>query len=237
MKRILTFVFITLLFSFNSCKDKQKSGDPDPDPTQQPTGTTQTEEVSSDLSLFKDIVVTSTAGQTTLTDSCLLSLTTGEVFQLKDGAKYATKVDAIFTTYCGVSLYFPAKIIRCDFSCGTSAMNSIIKGQNWPVYRTGSILLGNGYFSAYPQIFASQWPNIKNAADITNLGYNSLNPANDFSSVIIADTKNCPLPDTLDVSRLFIFVTKEGKRGVIRVKSMTVKTKTSKFVLDIKVQK
>ncbi|MBD2753751.1 VWD domain-containing protein [Spirosoma validum] len=201
--------------------------------------------VSNDVSYFKDVRITVSNSQGNLEDSCLVNLHTGEVYQLKDGAKNANKVDAIVTYYCGIDIRSPANIILCGSSCGVYPTYRMLNDQKWSVYRTG------GYDSkSTPRddnptstnvIAGAQWPNLTSSASLANLPWlNYVQASSNSSSTILvaaADNTNLCVPSYFFSQTLTRFVTQDGKRGVYRVKNFGKKGTGWWVTFDIKIQK
>lgn len=179
-------------------------------------------------------------------DSSLLDIKTGKVFMLKNGATNANGVDLILNGYCSLQFYSPAAVIFCGVSCGVGAVNAKIVAQKWPTYRKAFIdnIVKNevkaGTFHA-GQIASSEWDKLNFAADISNqfnLG-RSLNDPDvylDGQSTLSQEVNDC-IPTAVIDKVLYRFVTQEGKRGLIKIKSLGKKGKGYFIVFDIKVQK
>ena len=201
--------------------------------------------VSNDISYFKDIRITVSNTQGTLEDSCLINMHTGQVYQLKDGAKYADQIDAIATYYCGIDLRSPANIIYCGFSCGVNRTNNVLVGQKWSAYKTGSYeskgFVRDDNPTSSSTIPSTSWSNLISSSSIANLPWlnyiQASSNTNSTSLVLAADNTNLCAPSYFHSQTLTRFITQDGKKGVMRVKNFG-KTSTGWWVtFDVKVQK
>jgi Domain of unknown function (DUF5018) len=177
-----------------------------------------------------------------LQDSCLISYSTGKVFQLKDGAKNAKIIDGFFDGYCGLDMYSIGKIIECGVSCGVGNKNKIIVGQAWPEYRTGAIefITKNEVTATNGQVPYAKWTEANFAADINSIHNNIKlefkNSAN--YSYLVSDVSGSPCIPTNKFDKvLYRIVTQDGKKGLIKLNSFGKKGSGYYVVFDIKIQK
>ncbi|MCF0075204.1 hypothetical protein LZD49_32275 [Dyadobacter sp. CY261] len=196
------------------------------------------------IDYFQNVKVTMSESQDNIEDSCLVNYSTGKVFQLKDGAKYADQIDGLFLIYCGAALYTPQTIITCGGSCGVSRMNGIIVEQKWKDYRRGTI-----EFMAFPRdddptnnslVARNSWSAITSSETIEDAfkkGNGKYTVDNDYtSSNIVSTTNNCK-PDILMNKTLRRFLTQDGRKGLIRLNSFVATEKGYSLTFDIKIQK
>ncbi|KAA9357400.1 C1 family peptidase [Larkinella humicola] len=191
------------------------------------------------LDHFKNIRITVSDKQGVLADSCLVSYRTGEVFQLKDGAKYADKIDGVFmSSICQVSVITPVTLQGCAVGCGTTQTSKTVIDQKWSVYRKGSFETGATSFNDQSQISSSIWENLKTSVDIDQLTFGSYNTPNDTYSIgtLITSSSSCNA-DTFETKILRRFVTQDGKKGLMRLTGRG-KTGTGWWItFDLKIQK
>lgn len=183
----------------------------------------------SNISYFPKMRVTISKDQGVLEDSCLVDYANGRVFQLKDGVKYAQYIDGIFLTYCSISLYTPQTIITCDFSCGTGRTNSVITNPKWSYYRKGQIDGGRN-------VDPSKFDEISSSSEIESIA-TGLNANNTFNFANIVQTNGVCVPTTLLEKTLKIFITNDGKRGLMRIRNWGEKDGKYWIEFDIKIQK
>ncbi|GAB2596825.1 DUF5018 domain-containing protein [Spirosoma areae] len=209
-------------------------------------GSTKVFSVSAATDAYYFATVRMTVNETSdrLTDSCLIDYKTGTVFQLKDGAKYADRIDGLLNGYCNLEMYTPANVILCGGSCGVGKLNGIIVGQKWSTYRKGgvefitknSVTADNGYTSS------DKWNELSFSTDIAALVDKTKLKAEGGAAdyTVVADDAvggaNCA-PSVLFDKVLYRFITQDGKKGVMRMKQLGKKGTGYFIVFDIKIQK
>ncbi len=209
-------------------------------------GSTQVYSVtaSTDAYYFANVRMTVNETDDRLTDSCLIDYKTGTVFQLKDGAKYADRIDGLLNGYCNLELYTPANVILCGGSCGVGKLNRVIVDQKWSTYRKGGIefITKNSVTADNTYASSDQWNGLSFGADIAALvdkaRLKTEGGAADYT--IVADDAvggvNCA-PSVLFDKVLYRIVTQDGKKGVMRMKQLGKKGTGYFIVFDIKIQK
>ena len=198
---------------------------------------------ATDAYYFANIRMTVNETSDRLTDSCLIDYKTGTVFQLKDGAKYADRIDGLLNGYCSLEMYTPANVILCGGSCGVAKLNAVIVGQKWSTYRKGGIefitkntvTADNGYASS------DQWNGLSFSADIAALvdkaKVKTEGGAADYT-IVADDVSGQPcVPSVLFDKVLYRFITQDGKKGVMRMKQLGKKGTGYFIVFDLKIQK
>ena len=189
-------------------------------------------------------------GQRSVNDSSLLSLRTGKVYSLKDGAANAANIDMVLNNYCALELYSPAAIIYCGVGCGVGRVNEIMVGQKWAVYRKSFIdaivrenVVKVGEYQ-YGQIPSTEWGKVSFAADIAKqftigraLTMEKANEYLDGKTHLTEIDNNCT-PTNIYDKPLYRFLTQEGKRGLIKVNKFGKTAKGGYYiVIDIKIEK
>ena len=198
---------------------------------------------ATDAYYFSNIRMTVSETTDKLTDSCLINYRTGQVFQLKDGPKYADQIDGLLNNYCGLEMYSPAGVLYCGVSCGVGKLNSIIVGQKWSTYRKGNIekvFANDGTSpSSIKPLLASIWNNISFGADISKLNDEAKLSINgqDIDSSMLTNTTNDCIPTSLYDKILYRIITQDGKKGILRMKQFGKKGAGYYIVFDIKIQK
>ncbi|WP_020600308.1 VWD domain-containing protein [Spirosoma panaciterrae] len=188
-----------------------------------------------DILEFKNVRITVSKITDTVTDSCLVSFSTGKVYQLKDGPKYADQIDGTFRDYCRPTLFSPSD----HFVNKRSAYLN----PPWNIYRKGTIeTIG------FPADDNSKDPNRVNSAlydfinssnEIENAFYSHYGVFTTDSQTAITTViwgEGCE-PTQLLNTNLRRFLTQDGKKGIIRFTDWGKTANGLWITFDIKIQK
>ena len=198
---------------------------------------------ATDAYFFANIRMTVNETSDRLTDSCLIDYKTGTVFQLKDGVKYADRIDGLLNGYCNLDIYTPRQVIECGGSCGVGKLNGIIVDQKWSAYRNGGIefITKNTVTADNEYVSSDKWNELLYGVDIAALVDKTKIKAEgrypDYTIVADDVTGQPCVPSVLFDKVLYRFITQDGKKGVMRMKQLGKKGTGYFIVFDIKIQK
>lgn len=186
-----------------------------------------------DLNTFNDLTVTILKGAnySKQDQTLLFNATEGKFYKVADGAANAANIDFIFTLYSNnangddVLIFSPARFISWDKFWGN--LVTIIGDQNWSIYKATKI--GTFNTTNYPQ--KTWWDKLNSATDISTL------IAKDFTNITSNYFTLMNKQGTVNDNNIYVFQTRAGKYGIMRVTDGGVKPTTESITFDIKVQK
>lgn len=186
-----------------------------------------------DLNTFNDLTVTILKGAnySKQDQTLLFNATEGKFYKVADGAANAANIDFIFTLFSNnangddVLIFSPARFISWDKFWGN--LVTIIGDQNWSIYKATKI--GTFNTTNYPQ--KTWWDKLNSATDISTL------IAKDFTNITSNYFTLMNKQGTVNDNNIYVFQTRAGKYGIMRVTDGGVKPTTESITFDIKVQK
>ena len=197
--------------------------------------TFKTSDATNDLVLISSVTITVPRGADYSSESQvnLLNLTTGKKYKFSEGAANAQDVDLLFKLYSNSTIYnsdpmqmhSPANVLNDNPYWGNFVTTLI--AQNWSVYK--GTKLGSLSSSSYPP--ATWWGKINTLTDLNTVISNS------YITLYSTDYDVVSSGGDLKDSNLYIFQTKEGKKGIIRITDGGKKATSYTVTIDIKVQK
>jgi hypothetical protein len=233
MKILMRHFYVSTIVCFSLFINCENS----PTPNNTPTAEAVVNVVDTTISSFKNIRLTA-GSKNRLMDSCLLNCATGSVYQLTNGATKANKVDFILNFYSALAFFTPGSVVKCGPSCGVGQVNKIIVSQQWASYRLSDIEVYQTLEQNRKHFLpTANWSEIKSSKDIiTSFKTAKLNKdPNDFLYATMTDIAQ--IPKKLYTEVLYRFVTQEGKKGLIRLKSFGQTGDGWYIVFDLKIQK
>ena len=193
--------------------------------------TFKTANTADDLVQFSNIVMTLKRGDAYSSDDqpAFINLTTGKVYKFGEGKANAANIDLVVKLYSttsvfsgdNVEIHSPSKVLDVDKFWGDFVTKYI--AQDWSVYKATKI----GYVeeSRYP------WAKTNTSSDLASVIKNSfVGLSADAYRVMSSD-------GTVFDNRVFIFQTREGKQGMLRITDGSKKIDSYTVTFDIKVQK
>lgn len=196
----------------------------------------KTSDANDEFKSFNDLTITLVRGDAYSgpNQPGLLQLTTGTFFKLSEGPAKAANVDLIFmlgansaksnfSTFDHVLMYPPSLALDYDKFWGDFPTK--LAAQNWSIYKATKF--SNLNQTSYPP--ATWWAKINTVKDLTTiLGGFNLTP--NRQTAMQAN-------GTVYDNRIYVFQTKEGKYGILRITDGVKKVDSYVVKFDLKVQK
>ena len=193
--------------------------------------TFKTSDASDALNVITGIKMTILRGDAYSSDDqqSFVNLTTGKVYKFSEGAANAANIDLVVklfsnsVKYTGddVQIYSPAKELDDDKYWGDFVTKYI--AQNWSAYKGTKLARLNQ--TDYP------WAKTNTSTDLASVIKNSYVSLSSSSYTIMS------ADGTVSDDKIYIFQTKEGKQGILRITDGSKKADSYTVTLDIKVQK
>ncbi len=189
----------------------------------------KTSDISDALTSFADQKFTFTRGKGYSNDDqpSLLNITTGTSYKFGTGAANAASVDLILKLYSSdmgyddVQIVAPSKALDENKFWGDFVTKLI--GQNWSVYKATKL--------AYLDVKNYQWNKINTATDLASVIKNS------YISLSATTYSLMKQDGTVNDNNIYVFQTKEGKQGILRITDGSKKPDSYQVTIDVKVQK
>ncbi len=196
----------------------------------------KTSNTADELTTFKDIKFTLARGNAYSSNDQLafVELTTGKVFKMSEGTANATKIDLIvwlsanmtkISSTVNDAVEFVSPSTALDYNIYWGDFPTKLIAQNWSIYKATKL----NYLSVTSYPAATWWGRINTTTDLTSI-VGMLNIAPSRQDAVRND-------GTVNDNRVYVFQTREGKYGVMRVTDGTKKANEFTVTFDIKVQK